>query len=183
MDWLRRYFYVQEIEWQCETALAAFDVLPDTDPTALSAVDADIVYRAIQSGVAAAANISKLLWSEKNSARADDLKVLLAVSDDSPISSRALRNHFEHFDERLDKWVDEHATTASFVNRNVQPMSEGLKDLVDSGWVLHHFDPVIRVAYFRGEPFPLRPLAAELQRILDTCRSFYSDVGQIASDD
>ncbi len=173
MDWLRRFYYLDEIEWQCATALTAFDSLPAPDETEHESIDCDVVYRAIQAGMAAAANISKMLWSTSNPGRAEDLRAELEVEENSPISSRTLRNHFEHFDERLDKWVDDHAQTQSIVNRNVQPVTEDIRERVETGWVLHQYDPISRIAYFRGEQFPIAPVVQELRRILDLCRTFY----------
>ena len=174
MDDRRLYYYLMEIEWQCETALSAFGALPEPDPTRLGGIDADDVYRAVQAGMAAAANVSKMLCSKKKAARADHLRAVFGVGDDSPIASRTLRNHFEHFDERLDRWIDEHAEKRSIVNRNVQPMNEGIRAGVESGRVLHHYDPITRVAYFRGDKFPVDPVLDELRLILGVCHAHCS---------
>lgn len=33
------------------------------------------------------------------------LKELFLIDDSSPLNERTLRNHFEHFDERVDRWL------------------------------------------------------------------------------
>lgn len=64
-----------------------------------------------------AANASKLLWPsssrgrgrhpysvEDRTRRAGAMREALGIPEDSPLQSRALRDHFEHFDERLEVW-------------------------------------------------------------------------------
>ncbi len=68
------------------------------------------VFNAIRLALHFTANVSKLFWpQDKPSAqvknRCDRLRKLVGLSVDHPLSNRRLRNHFEHFDERLDKWV------------------------------------------------------------------------------
>ena len=58
------------------------------------------VWSAIQSLLVAVANISKILWSG-SAKRGKDLRTILEISDGSELHQRALRNHFEHYDERL----------------------------------------------------------------------------------
>lgn len=63
-----------------------------------------------QSLLGAAANVSKALWGggrgqKAIEARRTPLRVSLAVEDDSPLKLKDLRNHLEHFDERLEEWL------------------------------------------------------------------------------
>jgi hypothetical protein len=62
--------------------------------------------------MSAAANISKALWGSGRkqaeiAARREPLRASLEVADNSPLRVKDLRNHLEHFDERLDQWLDE----------------------------------------------------------------------------
>jgi hypothetical protein len=40
----------------------------------------------------------------KTKRRGERLKQILSISDESPLKSRVLRDHFEHYDERIDEW-------------------------------------------------------------------------------
>ena len=55
-------------------------------------------------------NLSKLFWpsntaGEFGNQRGQKLREIFSLEDNSPLNSRTLRNHFEHFDECLDKLV------------------------------------------------------------------------------
>jgi hypothetical protein len=76
----------------------------------------DEFFLAVQGLLGSAANISKIFWpiggksAEDNKARrrlerGHRLRKELAVPDDSPLRARAVRNHFEHMDERLDEYA------------------------------------------------------------------------------
>jgi hypothetical protein len=74
--------------------------------------DFDGIFGAIQALLAAAANISKVLWPVSTRATRDViprrgaiLRARLTVGDDSALRDRRLRNHFEHFDERLESFI------------------------------------------------------------------------------
>jgi hypothetical protein len=92
-----------EIESQCASALTASGDLEE----ALAAGDRRRFWYSVQGLLIASANISKLLWGNDSAAakRRSSLRRLLRVGDDSPLRNRRLRNHFEHFDERLEAWV------------------------------------------------------------------------------
>jgi hypothetical protein len=52
-------------------------------------------------------NISYLLWppSPRIKGRGERLRESLCVEDDLPLKARRFRDHFTHFDERLDDWA------------------------------------------------------------------------------
>lgn len=68
------------------------------------------VWAFVQSALSHAAMISKYLRPSKVSAlseaRAEALKKLLEVAEESPVFSRNARNNVEHLDERLDLWIE-----------------------------------------------------------------------------
>ncbi|QDK02247.1 hypothetical protein SEA_SAMBA_33 [Gordonia phage Samba] len=92
-------------------------------------LDVDWLFFLAQSMVNCAALVSKLLWtSEKNTfalERSKHLRDVLAVSDDSILKSRAVRNHVEHFDDRLDKAVQ--APPHILVDRIVGPEERAVR--------------------------------------------------------
>ena len=64
------------------------------------------VWSSIQSILVAAGNVSKILWPQekKYAVRGKRLRELLKVDDNNILSDRSLRNHFEHYDDRIEKW-------------------------------------------------------------------------------
>jgi hypothetical protein len=82
----------------------------------------DRFWYSVQSLLMAAANVSKLLWPTYRRGenlipcRGEELRKSLAISDEhSPLSDRTLRNHFEHFDARLEHWPASLTFDSSFI--------------------------------------------------------------------
>ena len=78
-----------------------------------------------------------------------------------------MRNNFEHFDERLEKWLAESARHNS-VGFSVMPRSEVVGiDPID--W-FRVFDPQTTDLYFWSQDFNLQAIVNEVQRILPKVR-------------
>ncbi|MBI3528119.1 MAG: hypothetical protein HY067_09120 [Betaproteobacteria bacterium] len=105
-----------------------------------------------------ASNIDKLLDVSPNSARGRILKPLLAEMRIDLKSFRRLRNHLEHFDERLDRWIAGFRG-AAFFDMNVAtgavgfPYKQALRSIND------------RVFWFHGEKYDLAVLRAEIGKL------------------
>ena len=117
MDFFLLRIFQMQVRMQCKFFKAASHQL-----TAALAQNDDIVeinldpelclliWGSIETMVNTAANISKILWGKPNSDLDKARKPIrdsLAVADDSPIRSGKMRNHFQHFDERIDRWAEE----------------------------------------------------------------------------
>ena len=95
--------FQREVERQCKFGLIATNDLVK----ALQAPDIDRIWYSVQALLSAAGNVSKLLWPFKPllSERGVELRASLSVGEHSLLRPRTFRNHFEHFDERLEKWI------------------------------------------------------------------------------
>jgi hypothetical protein len=151
--WVRLLLHL-EIERQAGMALLAHDDMN----AALSSNDRRRFWYSTQTFLSATANVSKLLWGTHRQAAADrkELRRELRVSDDSPLRNRRLRDHFEHFDERIVDyarahpqvgWVDEHVGHP--------------KDFGDP--LLRCFEPEEECFWFYDEAFQLQPWVAALR--------------------
>src|SRR5436309_11778238 len=102
MDEMTRGVFLFQIERQAKFLLMTMAQLE----AALTRHADDETWYAIQAAVIAARNLSKLFWPRKAYAeRGRDLRQVLEVDETSWIASfRRLRNHFEHFDERIESW-------------------------------------------------------------------------------
>ncbi len=114
----------------------------------------------------------KIFWPrEKYRKRGKELRKSLGIEDNSPIQPRNFRNHFEHFDERLEEWAKS-SERHNFVDSNIVPsnMIAG----IDPKDYLRNFDPTTWALTFRGDKYELKP-------IIKAIYEFYSKVSTEAS--
>ena len=149
--------FVQEVDRQAE-----FGLMAAVDLSCAVTSDTDRVWYSIQSLLVATANVSKLLWPPKNesSARGDALRKTLQVEDDSPLADRAIRNHFEHFGARLEKWGIS-PQTHMVVDSNIGPLGSITGGA--SAVYVRNYDPSTETLTFRGAVYELRPVIKALE--------------------
>jgi hypothetical protein len=152
--------FQKEVERQCRFALIAIQDLEQ----ALQVGDLDRLWYSVQAFLIAVANISKLLWGSNPSSEKEraELRASLSLSDNSPIRSRKFRNHFEHFDERLEQWATS-SKRHNFVDQNVGPPSMIVG--VDPEDFLRNFDTENFAVTFKGEVYELRPVINAIRDI------------------
>lgn len=171
--------FQKEIERQCKFAIIAIDEIK----SGLANNNSDVVWYAIQNFLVAVGNISKIFWpscrryqdrghklmekgevekakkfikkAEELRKRGEKLRKSLGVEDDSPIEPRKFRNHFEHFDERLESWATS-SKRRNFADSNIGPsnMIAGM----DTGDSLRNFDNTTWTLTFRGDEYELKPI-------------------------
>jgi len=171
--------FQREIERQCEFAIIATDEIE----SGLSNNNSDTVWYAIQNFLVAVGNISKIFWpsyqqyqkrgkgfmekgevakakkliekAEDLAQRGEELRKSLGMEDNSPIQPRNFRNHFEHFDERLESWARS-SKRHNFVDSNIGPpnMIVGI-DIED---YLRNFDNTTWTLTFRGDKYSIKPI-------------------------
>lgn len=128
------------------------------------------VFYAIQNLLAASANVSKALWGQRGSRAAErqPLRDSIGISDASPLREVVMRNNFEHFDDRLDKWWSE-SSRHGMVDLNIGPLgSIGGVDDID---LFRFFDPRTTDIVFGGDRFNLQELIDEVSRIIPALRA------------
>lgn len=182
MDEHAQSVYLGEVERQCAFALGALGHLNRVlqllqsgdlrEPGAHQFAQSE-VFRSIHSFLTHASNVSRLLWppgsSRVREERGEILRRALNIADgDHPLKSRRLRDHLEHFDERLDDW-QRSSSRRNFVQDNIGPW--GLIAGIDEGDVMRWYDQVAKRVIFRGESFDLQALATAI----DTLRPIASE--------
>jgi hypothetical protein len=159
MDSHVRYVFVREVKRQAKFGLVA---IADLD-AALASQNSERVWYSIQSLLIAAGNVSKVLWPTKAYAeRGQTLREALSISDDNVLAPRTFRNHFEHFDERLEDWAVADPSR-NFVDSNIGP--PGMISGLDPAGFLRNLDTKEWAVTFRGDAYQLRPIAAALQEL------------------
>jgi hypothetical protein len=192
MDLFLQRVYVGEIKTQCQFAINAVGALNHAlrqlgsfrpDGQAERQFFHAEVFRQTHSFLTHASNVSRLFWppvpkqrsSEADAAyqarigsldkvqRASCLRDLYKLEDDNCLRNRTLRDHLEHYDERLDHWrqTSEHRNIAS---DTIGPPNSiiGLTATDLMRW----FDPSSNSFRFRGEEYNLQELATAIDRLL-----------------
>jgi len=157
---LLRLFQKETLE-QCRYILIAVDQL---DRQISNQSYDDVFWREVQNFVVSTANVSKLLWGQGGRFASErvPLRESIEVEDSSPLRPTTMRNHFEHIDQRLDKWWAE-STNHNIANRNVGPpsMIVGLQDIE----LFRAYDPSTGAVKFWGDTYNLKEIAEEVNRI------------------
>ena len=142
-------------------ANAAGRLAESSDPTE--------VWSSIQSILVAAANVSKILWPARTpyKERGKQLRNLIGVDDHNLLSDRTFRNHFEHYDERVEEWFNGN-DSAVYMDSRIDPIDRGL-------WSLPHqfhrsYNPISQVLSFRDESIDLAAVLTALAEIREKCR-------------
>jgi len=138
----------------------------------------------MHSFLSATGNLSKIFWStmtneehenkegkEQILFRAKTLRKLFDITDDSPLNEKNFRNHFEHFDCKIQDWAMQ-STRHSFSDRTIG-LSGSIsgRDEIDS---LRNFDPKNQTLTFTGYELQLHPLIEVLEAILEKSKNLDS---------
>ena len=128
------------------------------------------IFYCVQGLVNAAANLSKVLWGPGGIRALERLEVRqsIDVTDDSPLRQVGMRNHFEHFDERLEQWLST-SKRHNAADVIVGPAS-AIRDLDDIDR-FRIFDDVTWELFFWGERFDLRGIVSEVQLVAPALRA------------
>jgi hypothetical protein len=159
--------FQRQIHLQCQAVLVAAHDLESSMVTR----DMPRMWIAVQALLGAAANISKALWGQggKLAEPRQTLRESLGVKDDSPLKEVVFRNHFEHYDERLDRWWDE-SPNHNHLDMSVISGENAIVGLAD-GDMFRVLDPEHGEIVFWGERFNLGHLIQEAQRLLPVAQA------------
>lgn len=155
---------IGEIVTQSKVAeKAAHQLAKATDPIE--------VWGSIQSILVAAANVSKILWPPRKpyKARGKQLRRLLGIGDHNLLSDRTFRDHFEHYDERIEDWFNNN-NSAVYIDSEIdsfEPTPWSLPRLVHRS-----YNPSSQTLSFRNDSIDLAAVLAALAEIREKCRLF-----------
>ena len=125
-------------------------------------------WSAIQSILVAAANVSRIFWPQRKTSaeRGKILQTLLNVDDSNLLADRKLRNHFEHYDERIEKWFEENCS-AVYMDLRIDPF----KSIWGPNPANFHrgYNPMTQTLTFRGESVDLAAILKALEEIRHQC--------------
>ena len=158
--------YLREVIIQSEYALIAEarmnELLKEGVPV--------LFFQAAQGFLSHAAAISRILWpprkkDDRARGRGEHLRAVLSVTDNHPLRTRTLRDHLEHFDERLDQWSQE-TTHGAIIDLVIGPASSFIGGVaVGRGDFLRVYEQDRKVFTFRGDEFNIQELAAGVKTV------------------
>ncbi|WP_104384143.1 hypothetical protein [Sphingobacterium sp. HMA12] len=126
----------------------------------------------IQSILVAAGNVSKILWpNHKYKTRGEHLRRLLKVKEDNLLSNRKFRNHFEHYDERVEEWF-ENSSQGVYIDLAMNPSFRNHVFNEPSLNTHRGYNSINNSVVFRGETLYLDEVLAALDSILNNCKSY-----------
>lgn len=161
MDLMLLRTFQKQVALQCTFMLVAAKDVND----ALEKQNVEGIFYALQNLLNASANISKALWGQggKRAAARKPLRDRIGIGDDSPLREVTMRNNFEHFDERLERWWKE-SKQHNHADLNIGPqnMIAGVQD-IDR---FRAFDPKTTDMTFWGQEFNIQNLIDEVRQIL-----------------
>jgi hypothetical protein len=164
MTVLQEMVLISEIVLQSKIVHQAADRLQATHDN----FDKVEVWCSIQSILIAAGNVSKILWPrQKYKDRGERLRQMLNVNENNLLSDRKFRNHFEHYDERIEDWFN-NQSSAVYTDLAMNPSLRGPMTTKDH----RGYDSFKNTLIFRGESLDLNEVVNALEEILDNCRPY-----------
>lgn len=129
------------------------------------------VWCSIQSILVAAGNVSKVLWpsDKKYKMRGERLRQILKVKDENILSDRKFRNHFEHYDSRIEEYFSKQSQGV-YIDLAMNPSFPGRKLNSHRGY--NSFNNTLE---FRGETLDLNEILNALEVMRDSCKNFCLD--------
>ena len=160
-----KHVFLGEIEYLAQFAARAAERLV----TRRDGFDPIEIWSAIQSILIAAGNVSKILWPprSRSAPRGVMLRALLDIDENNALSDRNFRNHFEHYDERIEDWLSSRHS-AVYVDQIIGPPPGLLRDFPQNAH--RGYDPSTQTLSFRGESMNLGSILRALDEIRQKCR-------------
>ena len=164
MTGLQEMIFLSEIVLQSKIAQRAAERLKVSEDN----FDNIEIWASIQSILVAAANVSKILWpNKKYEKRGEHLRKLLKVADDSPLADRKFRNHFEHYDDRIEEWFKSHRSGV-YIDLAMNPSLPG-RMFNNNHRGYNSFNGTL---VFRDESLDLNEVVKSLETLLENSKPF-----------
>lgn len=167
-DFLLR-IYLEQVQEECNAAIGAIHALN----AALQSNGQVDAFGPAQALVHHAAAVSRMFWPpgskdkkarQRSQRRGEFLRKAIGLSTPHSVEERTLRDHFEHFDERLDDWA-ERSKNRNIVKRFIGPRHAIGGDAISDEDIIHHYDPAQHIYSFRGQKFDVQALATGLSDV------------------
>jgi hypothetical protein len=156
--------FQEQVQFQVECVFAACKQID----AALNLADVKSTFFGIQNLLVATGNIAKALWGQNGNAglvaARKPLRDSIGVTDDSPLKIVLMRNHFEHFDERLDKWW-QRTDHRRHMDMNIGPIGMQFVPPFSELEKFRSYNQETGILEFWGDTFDLGAVMAEIRRV------------------
>jgi hypothetical protein len=163
------YFY-EEIGRQIEFSFIAVEDL-NKELLKSNNINMKKFWYSTQSLLISVANVSKILYpstksKETNKERAKLLRSELKLEEHSVLDDRDIRNCFEHFDERLDKFIrDCEKNHGIFVDSNISDEKGIVMEGMGRDFYLRKYNPRTNTLTFKDISYELQPVIDALIKL------------------
>ncbi len=166
-------FYIHSILYSAERSLAAFERYFNLLKS--DSGDAALLISSVQEAIGHAGALSRYFWSsglgrkspkeliKLRQERAKKLREKFELTESSPLRDRALRDAWEHFDERLDIFLITIDTGGYFFPTPILD-EHSLADEPD-GWIFKLLDTKAHCLVLLGKKFFFIPIIAEVTKV------------------
>ncbi len=137
------------------------------------ALGVDLVFSSIHSFLSHCANLSKMLRGGDGGNPPKTIGNVLNIPDSCIIHNRDFRNHLEHYDERLKKWIKEKGVNANIGTYNIMP--KNAVQITNMVYVTN-FDPTTNTFTFVDKDLDLGRLFAEVENIKSVANNWVKGV-------
>ncbi|MFM1753769.1 MAG: hypothetical protein RLZZ236_708 [Bacteroidota bacterium] len=168
MNGLQEMTFISEIRLQSKIAQLSAERLQTSNEN----LNKDEVWSSIQSILVSTGNISKILWPayKRHTERGKALRLILKVKNNNPLSERKFRNHFEHYDTRIQEWYDDNIGTA-YIDLVMNPSLIG----TSIGKIDRGYNSFNNTLIFRGEILDLNEILQAVKEIDYRCTQYGFD--------
>lgn len=167
MNGLLEMAFVSEILLQTRIATRANERLKIANEN----LDNIEVWGAIQSILIATGNVSKILWpsAKTDKPRGEILRQLLKLKENNLLSERKFRNHFEHYDSRLEDFFKRQGNgSIHYIDLAMNPSLSG-HNLRNTH---RGYDSFNNTLLYRGDLLDLNELKKALNDIHEACKRY-----------
>jgi hypothetical protein len=176
-------FYIQSMLFNAASATRSVTqinalmatVMKNSPEDPFTALPASLFLSELQNLIVHAAALSRYFWPVRDNHewRGIQLRSVFQISDDSPLRSRDLRNSIEHFDEKLDRYL-ENGIVGHILPEYIGPFVES------DGVPVHLFRAYyVDTATFQllDKRYEIQPIANEIGRLYEQLRKRDSSGG------
>ena len=169
MDEFLQEIYLGQIKQECERWFQSLHIM---NAIMKNQIEGDFFQPALYL-IHHAAAVSRIFWppgarnkqiTKRAERRGQFLRDLLKLPSGHAVQGRTLRDHFEHFDGRLDDWA-ESSKNRIIVQCFIGPRNAVGGNAIQDSDIIHHYDPQTKIFSFRGERFDIQALSSRLDHI------------------
>lgn len=182
-------FYIRSMLFNAESAarsvvqvnVVMHAVMESSPEDPVSALPVQYLLTELQNIIIQAGALSRYFWptSSAHEWRGAQLRKAFSISEDSPLRSRELRNAIEHFDEQLDRYLENGVVghiLPEFVGLFREP--EGVPVCLFRAYYVD-----IGVFELLGKKYEVQPLATEVTRIHEQLKKMDGEGGRLQQRD